>query len=161
MELRPSDERVAPESGWVAQIRLKFGRVLAFQTRTARNRRVGDASRPGTGLFRAASAQFSRLWTILALERLNRDFSEWRHRTAPIEPRPSFSEFLDGSYSQAKGMKRVNKPLFFQISHTTTREYNDYFVFAGERVQSRVGSVSPMGSALYFTLISKRTSTVH
>ena len=24
-----------------------------------------------------------RGWPILALERLNRDFSEWRHRTAP------------------------------------------------------------------------------
>ena len=41
--------------------RLKFGRMLACRTQTARNRRVGGASRRGTGSFRAASAQFPRL----------------------------------------------------------------------------------------------------
>ena len=45
-----------------------------------------------------------RGWPILALERLNRDFSEWRHRTAP---KLEFSEFSPGDDSYSKGMKSL------------------------------------------------------
>eukprot|EP00964_Phaeocystis_antarctica_P030884 scaffold17477_cov66-Phaeocystis_antarctica.AAC.2 len=61
--------------------RLKFGRMLACRTRTARNRRVEGARRSVTGLL---SAAFICGLAILTLVRgKNRDFSKWRHRTAP------------------------------------------------------------------------------
>jgi hypothetical protein len=41
--------------------RLKFGRMLACRTRTARNRRVKDARRSVTGPLSAASARYLRI----------------------------------------------------------------------------------------------------
>ena len=40
---------------------LRFGRMLACRTRTARNRRVKDARRSVTGPFSAASARYLRI----------------------------------------------------------------------------------------------------
>ena len=55
---------------------LKFGRALACRTRTARNRRGGGASRPGTGPFRAALPRGFRSWPILALGAAESQFLE-------------------------------------------------------------------------------------
>ena len=64
--------------------RLKFGRMLACWTRTARNRRVEGARRSVTGPLSAAFARDALCGlAILTLRRQNRDFSNWRHRTAP------------------------------------------------------------------------------
>ena len=80
--------------GVAPRIRLKFGRVLACRTQTARNCRVRDASRPETGTFHAASARFSRL--------ADSGFGAAESRfLCDIKPRPdsSFSEFPDRDYS--------------------------------------------------------------
>ena len=99
--------------------RLKFGRMLACRTRTARNRRVKDARWSVTGPLSAASARYLRIgesdflgvWGGVKA----RDFSKWRHRTAPNTQTGSFySEFPAQIYSQATGVKSLcHKPRFF------------------------------------------------
>jgi len=60
--------------------RLKFGRMLAFRTRAARNRRVKDARRSVTGPLSAASARYLRIGDsdFGAVNTGKRDFSKWR-----------------------------------------------------------------------------------
>jgi hypothetical protein len=47
--------------------RLKFGRMLACRTQTARNRRVKDARRSVTGPLSAAAARYLRIDDLLTL----------------------------------------------------------------------------------------------
>ena len=60
-----ASQRTARHLGPTPRGRLKFGRMLACQARTARNRRVKDARRSVTGPLSAASARYLRMGDFL------------------------------------------------------------------------------------------------
>ena len=65
-----------------------------------------------------------RGWTILALGRLNRDFLEWRHITAPkLEFHVPANSPLGITHTRRARKSTVDKSIF-PISHWGTREYS-------------------------------------
>ena len=79
--------------------RLKFGRMLACRTRTARNRRVKvDARRSVTGPLSAASARYLRIGDS-GFGAVKARFSKWRHNRSQTG---SCSEFTGRGFNYVR-----------------------------------------------------------
>jgi hypothetical protein len=116
--------------------RLKFGRMLACRTRTARNRRVKDARRSVTGPLSAASARYLRICDS-DFGVVKRDFSKWRHRIAPkpavlVNSPPRFT------------LRRRACDFFFRSVLTSNRHQTTWFC-PSAATQLRAGLRLPIG----------------